>query len=35
MESTLASSRDKLSDLKKQKAADEARLNTLIEKLNF
>ncbi|MGD0132528.1 MAG: DUF4139 domain-containing protein [Bryobacteraceae bacterium] len=35
MESTLASSRDKLSDVKKQKAADEARLNTLIEKLNF
>jgi hypothetical protein len=35
MESTLASSRDKLSDLKKQKAADEARLNTQIEKLNF
>jgi hypothetical protein len=35
MESTLASSRDKLSDLKKQKAADEARLNMLIEKLNF
>jgi chromosome segregation ATPase len=35
MESTLASSRDKLSDAKKQKAADEARLNTLIEKLNF
>jgi hypothetical protein len=35
MESTLANSRDKLSDAKKQKAADEARLNTLIEKLNF
>jgi chromosome segregation ATPase len=35
MESTLASSRDKLSDLKKQKSADEARLNALIEKLNF
>jgi chromosome segregation ATPase len=35
MESTLASSRDKLSDAKKQKAADEARLNALIEKLDF
>src|SRR5580698_805002 len=34
-EATLANSRDKLSDAKKQKAADEARLNTLIEKLNF
>jgi chromosome segregation ATPase len=34
-ESTLATSRDKLSDLKKQKAAEESRLNTLIEKLDF
>jgi hypothetical protein len=34
-ESALANSRDRLSDLKKQKAADESRLNTLIEKLNF
>jgi hypothetical protein len=34
-ESTLASSRDKLSDLKKQKAADESKLNALIEKLDF
>ena len=34
-ESALASSRDRLSDLKKQKAAGESRLNTLIEKLNF
>jgi chromosome segregation ATPase len=34
-ESALAASRDKLSDLKKQKAADESKLNTLIEKLEF
>ncbi len=34
-EAALASSRDKLSDLKKQQAADESRLNTLIEKLDF
>jgi hypothetical protein len=34
-ESALAIARDKLSDLKKQKAADESRLNTLIEKLEF
>ena len=34
-ESTLASSRDRSSDLKKQKAAGESRLNTLIEKLDF
>jgi hypothetical protein len=34
-ESTLASSRDKLSDLKKQKAAEESKLNALIEKLDF
>ena len=34
-ESALATSRDKLSDLKKQKAADESRLNALIEKLDF
>lgn len=34
-ESALASSRDKLSDLKKQKAAAETRLEGLIENLNF
>jgi hypothetical protein len=34
-EGALASSRDRLSDLKKQKAADESRLNALIEKLDF
>ncbi|MGA2878885.1 MAG: DUF4139 domain-containing protein [Bryobacteraceae bacterium] len=34
-ESAMASSRDKLSDLKKQKAADESRLNSLIEKMDF
>jgi hypothetical protein len=34
-ESTLASSRDQLSDLKKQKAADEAKLHSLIEKMEF
>ncbi len=34
-EATLASSRDRLSDLKKQKTAAESRLNTLIEKLEF
>jgi hypothetical protein len=34
-ESTLASSRDRLSDLKKQKAAEESKLNALIEKLEF
>jgi hypothetical protein len=34
-ESTLASSRDKQSDLKKQKAADESKLSALIEKLDF
>jgi hypothetical protein len=34
-ESALASSRDKLSDLKKQKAAEESKLNALIEKLDF
>jgi hypothetical protein len=34
-EGTLAISRDRLSDLKKQKAAEESRLNALIEKLVF
>lgn len=34
-ENTLASSRDKLSELRKQKTAEESRLNTLIEKLDF
>jgi hypothetical protein len=34
-ESTLASSRDRLSDLKKQKTVGESRLNALIEKLDF
>jgi chromosome segregation ATPase len=34
-ESGLAASRDKLSDLKKQKAAEESNLNSLIEKLDF
>lgn len=34
-ESALASSRDRASDLKKQKAADESRLDALIEKLDF
>jgi hypothetical protein len=34
-EAALAASRDKLSDLKKQKAADESKLNALIEKSNF
>jgi hypothetical protein len=34
-ESALASSRDRSSDLKKQKVADESRLNALIEKLDF
>ena len=34
-ESTLAGSRDRSSDLKKQKAAAESRLNALIEKLDF
>jgi chromosome segregation ATPase len=34
-EGTLAASRDRLSDLKKQKTAAESRLNTLIEKLDF
>jgi hypothetical protein len=34
-ESALATSRDRLSDLKKQQAADESRLNALIEKLEF
>jgi hypothetical protein len=34
-ESALASSRDRSSDLKKQKATDESKLNTLIEKLEF
>jgi hypothetical protein len=34
-EATLATSRDHLSDLKKQKAAEESRLNGLIEKLAF
>jgi hypothetical protein len=34
-ESALAASRDKLSDLKKQQTADELKLNTLIEKLEF
>ena len=34
-EAALAASRDKLSDLKKQKAGGESKLNTLIEKLNF
>ncbi len=34
-EATLATSRDKLSDLKKQKAAAESALNTLIEKMDF
>ncbi|HTC86869.1 MAG TPA: DUF4139 domain-containing protein [Bryobacteraceae bacterium] len=34
-ESSLASSRDKSSDLKKQKGAAESRLNSLIEKMDF
>jgi hypothetical protein len=34
-ESALASSRDRLSDLKKQKVANESKLNALIEKLDF
>jgi len=34
-ESTLAGSRDRLSDLKKQKAAGESKLDALIEKLDF
>ncbi len=34
-ESALASSRDRANDLKKQKAADESRLDALIEKLDF
>ncbi|HEX5227361.1 MAG TPA: hypothetical protein VFW44_06605, partial [Bryobacteraceae bacterium] len=34
-EVALASSRDRLSDLKKQTAAEESRLNSLIEKLSF
>ncbi len=34
-EGTLATSRDKVSDLKKQKTADESRLNSLIEKMDF
>ena len=34
-ESSLVSSRDKASDLKKQKAAGESRLNSLIEKMDF
>jgi hypothetical protein len=34
-EATLATSRDKLSDLKMRKAGDESRLNALIEKLDF
>jgi hypothetical protein len=34
-ESSLANSRDKSSDLKKQKAAGESRLNSLIEKMDF
>ena len=34
-ESALATSRDRLSDLKKQQAAAESRLNALIEKLDF
>jgi hypothetical protein len=34
-EATLATSRDKLSDLKKQKAGEESRLNTLIENMDF
>ena len=34
-EAALAGSRDKLSDLKKQKSAQESKLNTLIEKLEF
>jgi len=34
-ESSLASSRDKSSDLRKQKAAGESRLNSLIEKMDF
>jgi hypothetical protein len=34
-EGALATSRDKLSDLKKQRAAEQSRLDTLIEKLNF
>jgi len=34
-ESSLASSRDKSSDLKRQKAAGESRLNSLIEKMDF
>jgi len=34
-EGALASSRDRSSDLKKQKAGDESRLNALIEKLDF
>src|SRR3984957_5190361 len=34
-ESALATARDKQSDLKKQKAAEESKLNALIEKLEF
>lgn len=34
-EAALATLRDHLSDVKKEKAADESRLNTLIEKLSF
>jgi chromosome segregation ATPase len=34
-ESTLATSRDRVSDLRKQKATEESRLNALIEKLAF
>jgi len=34
-EGTLARSRDRSNDLKKQQAADESRLNALIEKLDF
>lgn len=34
-EATLAASRDRLSDLKKQRTAAESRLNALIEKLEF
>lgn len=34
-EANLAASRDRLSDLRKQKTAAESRLNTLIEKLDF
>ena len=34
-ESELAASRDKLSDLRKQRAMEESRLNSLIEKMQF